>query len=72
MAPSKAPAATWSTTGWASPEPGGALMAPRPSCGLRVIHANGDHDAYWHHHIRQEHQRNHLSRYHDGLELAAA
>ncbi|HEV2244385.1 MAG TPA: ISKra4 family transposase [Streptosporangiaceae bacterium] len=39
---------------------------------LRVIHANGDHDAYWHHHIRQEHHRNHLSRYHDGLELAAA
>jgi len=38
---------------------------------LRVIHANGDHDACWHHHIRQEHQRNHLSRYQDGLPLAA-
>jgi hypothetical protein len=39
---------------------------------LRVIHANGDHDTYWHYHIRQEHQRNHLSRYHDSLEPAAA
>jgi hypothetical protein len=38
---------------------------------LRVIHANGDQDAYWHHHLRQEHQRNHLSRYRDGLALAA-
>jgi hypothetical protein len=38
---------------------------------LRVIHANGDHDTYWHHHIRQEHHRNHLSRYHDSLQPAA-
>ena len=38
---------------------------------LRVIHANGDHDAYWHWHLRQEHQRNHLSRYQDSLTLAA-
>jgi len=38
---------------------------------LRVIAANGDHDAYWTWHLRQEHQRNHLSRYHDSLGLAA-
>jgi hypothetical protein len=38
---------------------------------LRVIHANGDHDAYWNWHLRQEHQRNHLSRYSEGLALAA-
>ena len=38
---------------------------------LRAIAASGDHDAYWDYHIQQEHQRNHLSRYHDNLELAA-
>ena len=38
---------------------------------LRVIAANGDHDAYWQYHLRQEHQRNHLSRYQDSLGLAA-
>jgi hypothetical protein len=38
---------------------------------LRAIRANGDLDAYWHWHIAREHQRNHLSRYHDGLTLAA-
>jgi hypothetical protein len=38
---------------------------------LRVIHANGDQDPYWRHHLQQEHQRNHLSRYQDGLPLAA-
>jgi hypothetical protein len=38
---------------------------------LRVIHANHDHDAYWTYHTRQEHQRNHLNRYHDTLALAA-
>jgi hypothetical protein len=38
---------------------------------LRVIRANHDHDAYWHYHIQQEHQRNHLSRYSNGLTLAA-
>ena len=38
---------------------------------LRVIHANRDQDTYWQHHLRQEHQRNHLSRYHDDLALAA-
>ena len=38
---------------------------------LRVIHANGDDDAYWTWHLQQEHQRNHLSRYQDSLGLAA-
>jgi len=30
---------------------------------LRAIKANGDLDAYWTHHIEQERQRNHVSRY---------
>ena len=30
---------------------------------LRAITASGDLDDYWDHHIAQEHQRNHLSRY---------
>ena len=38
---------------------------------LRAINASGDTDAYWHWHITQEHQRNHLSRYQDNLEVAA-
>ena len=38
---------------------------------LRAIAASGDTSAYWDWHIQQEHQRNHLSRYHDGLDLAA-
>jgi hypothetical protein len=38
---------------------------------LRAIRANGDLDTYWNHHIQQEHQRNHLSRYQAPLELAA-
>jgi hypothetical protein len=38
---------------------------------LRAIAASGDHDAYWDYHIRQEHQRNHLSRYAGNLNLAA-
>jgi hypothetical protein len=33
---------------------------------LRAIRANGDLTAYWDHHIEHEHQRNHLSRYHEG------
>jgi len=32
---------------------------------LRAIAASGDTSAYWDYHIRQEHQRNHLSRYAD-------
>ena len=38
---------------------------------LRAINASGDTGAYWDWHIQQEHQRNHLSRYQDTLELAA-
>jgi hypothetical protein len=38
---------------------------------LRVTRANGDHDTYWTYHIRQEHQRNHQSRYSSDLTLAA-
>jgi hypothetical protein len=38
---------------------------------LRAIAANDDMTAYWDWHISQEHQRNHLSRYQDGLGLAA-
>jgi hypothetical protein len=38
---------------------------------LRAINASGDTAAYWNYHIQQEHQRNHLSRYQDSLDLAA-
>jgi hypothetical protein len=38
---------------------------------LRAINASGDTSAYWDWHITREHQRNHLSRYQDNLELAA-
>ena len=38
---------------------------------LRAIAASGGTSAYWDWHIRQEHQRNHLSRYQDTLGLAA-
>jgi hypothetical protein len=38
---------------------------------LRAIAANGDLTGYWHWHMTLEHQRNHLSRYHDSLGLAA-
>ena len=38
---------------------------------LRAIAASGDTGAYWDYHITQEHQRNHLSHYHDSLGLAA-
>jgi hypothetical protein len=37
---------------------------------LRAINASGDTTAYWDWHIEQEHQRNHLSRYHDTPGLA--
>ncbi len=36
-----------------------------------TIAASGDTGAYRDWHITQEHQRNHLSRYQDGLDLAA-
>ena len=38
---------------------------------LRAIAASGNTDTYWDWHIQQEHQRNHLSRYHDTHDLAA-
>jgi hypothetical protein len=38
---------------------------------LRAIAASGDTGAYWDYHIAREHQRNHLSRYHDTHALAA-
>jgi hypothetical protein len=38
---------------------------------LRAINASGDTSAYWDWHITQEHQRNHLSRYQPGFDLAA-
>jgi hypothetical protein len=38
---------------------------------LRAINASGDTGTYWTWHIAQEHQRNHLSRYQDNLELVA-
>ena len=37
---------------------------------LRALKANGDFDEFWTWHLHQEHQRNHLSRYHE-LDLAA-
>ena len=38
---------------------------------LRAITASGDLDDYWNHHIAQERQRNHLSRYQPAHGLAA-
>jgi hypothetical protein len=38
---------------------------------LRALRGNGDLNQYWDWHITREHQRNHLSRYQDGLALAA-
>ena len=38
---------------------------------LRAINASGDTSAYWDWHITQERQRNHLSRYQPGFDLAA-
>jgi hypothetical protein len=32
---------------------------------LRAVHANGDFDDYWNHHLQQEHRRVHQSRYAD-------
>jgi hypothetical protein len=47
------------------------LQGAQAMLWLRAIAASGDLDAYWDHHIRQEHQRNHLSRYASSLNLAA-
>jgi hypothetical protein len=38
---------------------------------LRAVLANGDFDAYWAHHLKQEHQRVHLSRYQQDYTLTA-
>jgi hypothetical protein len=38
---------------------------------MRAIHASGDLAPYWDHHIRREHQRNHLSKFQDSHALAA-
>jgi hypothetical protein len=32
---------------------------------LRALHANGDLDAYWHYHLRREHNRVHAAKYHE-------
>ncbi len=48
-----------------------SLQGAQAMLWLRAIAASRDHDAYWDYHIRQEHQRNHLSRYQDNLGLAA-
>ena len=37
----------------------------------RAVLANGDFDAYWAHHLKQEHQRVHLSRYQQDYALTA-
>jgi len=38
---------------------------------LRAVLANGDFDAYWTHHLKQEHHRVHLSRYQQDYTLTA-
>jgi hypothetical protein len=48
-----------------------SLQGAQAMLWLRAITASGDTDAYWTWHITQEHQRNHLSRYHNSLGLAA-
>ena len=47
------------------------LQGAQAMLWLRAIAASGDTEAYWDYHITQERQRNHLSRYHDSLGLAA-
>ena len=39
---------------------------------LRALHTNGDFDSYWLHHLNRERQRNHHTRYADGVIPAAA
>jgi hypothetical protein len=48
-----------------------SLQGAQAMLWLRAIAASGDTEAYWDYHITQERQRNHLSRYHDSLGLAA-
>lgn len=38
---------------------------------MRAISASGETEAYWDHHTRAEHQRNHLSRYQDPAAILA-
>lgn len=38
---------------------------------MRAIHASGDTEAYWDHHIRAGHQRNHLGKYQDPAAILA-
>ena len=47
------------------------LQGAQAMLWLRALHASGDLDAYWAWHITREHQRNHLSRYQPGFDLAA-
>ncbi len=61
-ASSKAPAGTSSKTAWTSPAPAGPDGA-EAILKLRAIITNGDFDAYWAHHLAQEHDRVHKSRY---------
>jgi len=39
---------------------------------LRALHTNGDFDSYWLHHLNRERQRNHHTRYANGVIPAAA
>ncbi len=39
---------------------------------LRALHCNGDFPEYWQHHLDQEHQRIHRSRYANGTIPQAA
>ncbi len=39
---------------------------------LRALHTNGDFDAYWLHHLNRERQRNHHTRYPNGVIPTAA
>ena len=39
---------------------------------LRAVRANGDFNAYWHHHLTREHNRNHRSRYQNDVIPTAA
>src|ERR1019366_3384305 len=53
--------------GYSGPERAGAEAILK----LRALIANGDFDAYWRYHLRQEHKRIHHVKYRDDLVLAA-
>ena len=40
------------------------LIAPK---GIRALRGSGDFDDYWQFHLAKEHERNHASRYADGV-----